>query len=139
MKNFQFACALFIAFIGSSFTLYNVPSNAVAGFDYYLEIEGIKGEARHGEQIEIHSFSWGATQTSVNLTRFQTPTVSPAIKRLAAQGTVIKKAILHIRKAGGGTEYLKYKLKDAIVSSYQTSGTSSAPMESFSLNFTKIE
>ena len=36
--------------------------DAVAGgsqFDYFLKIDGIKGEVSHKEQIDIYSFSWG--------------------------------------------------------------------------------
>ncbi len=140
MKNFQFAFALFIAFVGSSFTLSNLPSNSktVLVPDFYLEIDGVKGEARDGGQIEIESFTWGSNQTSVNISRVRTATASPAIQRLAVQGKHIKKAVLHVRKAGSD-EYLTYKLKDVLVSSYQTSGSSSRPMESFSLNYAKIE
>jgi type VI protein secretion system component Hcp len=38
-----------------------------------------------------------------------------------------------------GTEVIKWKLSDVVVSSYQNSGGSELPMEQVSLNFAKIE
>src|SRR5258705_11095969 len=38
----------------------------MSAVDYFLKIDGIKGESqdsKHGGEIEIQSFSWGATQS----------------------------------------------------------------------------
>jgi type VI protein secretion system component Hcp len=40
----------------------------MSAVDYFLKIDGIKGESqdsKHGGEIEIQSFSWGATQSLV--------------------------------------------------------------------------
>lgn len=145
MKNVPFAFALLFAFIGSSFTTLHIQPSAKPDYkialasDYLLEIDGIKGETKdkaHKETIEISSFSWGVSNKSINIEREVSP-ASNTIKRLAAQGTHIKKAILHVRKSGG--DYMHYELENVLITSYQTSGSSSQPMESFSINYTKIE
>jgi type VI secretion system secreted protein Hcp len=131
--------------------------------DYLLKIEGIKGEsgdAKHKDEIEIESFSWGATQTGsfahgggggAGKVSFQdihftmhVNAASPTLAAHCADGTHIKAAILTVRKAGKDQqEYYLIKLSDAIVSSYQSggagAGASSVPTDSFSLNYAKIE
>lgn len=130
--------------------------------DYLLEIDGIKGESHdkaHKDTIEIDSFSWGVTQEgtfargagggagkcSFSDISFTTSTnkASPMLMLSCASGKHIKKAILHVRKAGENPqEYYKITFSDVLISSYQTSGSSggdSTPMDSFSLNFAKIE
>ncbi len=67
---------------------------------------------------------------------------SPKLFLMCATGEHIKEAILTVRKSGteAPVEYLKVKLTDVVVSSYQTGGSGGdVPMESFSLNFSKIE
>ena len=59
-----------------------------------------------------------------------------------ATGRHFRTATLTCRKAGGnGIEFLKIKLSDILVSSYQSGGSAGAdlPEDSFSLNFTKID
>ena len=130
--------------------------------DYLLEIEGIKGESQdkaHKETIEVHSFSWGVSQPgtfslgagggaakcSFSDASFSTVVnkASPVLMQSAATGKHIKKAVLHVRKAGDDPqEYYTITFSDVLVSSYQSGGSSggdSLPMDSFSLNFAKIE
>ena len=130
--------------------------------DYLLKIDGIKGEssdAKHKDEIEIESFSWGATQTgsfahgsgggagkvSFQDLHFTTNVnaASPTLAAHCADGTHIKLATLTVRKAGKEQqEYYIIKLSDALVSSYQSgghSGANSVPTDQFSLNFAKIE
>lgn len=132
--------------------------------DYLLEIEGIKGESqddKHKEKIEIHSFSWGVTNSSnvgtgggggtgkASFTDLhfnkQTDKASPLLFRAAATGEHIKKAVLTARKAGGKAgqiEYLTITLTDVMVSSYQmggNSGDSSIPLDSVALRSTDIK
>lgn len=84
---------------------------------------------------------------------------SPLLALACASGQHIKSAVLTARKAGGSQEdYLEIKLSDLLVSSYQSAGDSGDPtgaqipgtpsvlpeepgevVESFALNFTKIE
>ena len=133
----------------------------MAAVDYFLKLDGVKGEstdAKHKDEIDIESWSWGLTQSGapghgggagagkatlqdfhfvMRLTR-----ASPALMRACATGQHIKTATLTGRKAGKGQmEYLTFKLQDVLVSSYQTGGSEQAdlPVDQVSLNFAKIE
>lgn len=130
--------------------------------DFLLMIDGIKGESqqdKHKDEIEIESFSWGATQQGAHgagggggagKVSFQdlhfTSRVgkhSPLLVKACATGQHIKKAMLTVRKSGGEQqEYYKLVLEDLLVSSYQSGGSEGSnalPVDQFSLNFTKIE
>ena len=132
--------------------------------DYLLEIDGIKGEShdsKHEGTIEIESFSWGVSQGALSVgsgagggagkatfqdIHFTTrlSSASPELFLTCATGQHIKKAVLHVRKAGGDQqEYYKVTLEDVLVSSYQQTGDANAndtvPTDQFSLNFSKIE
>jgi type VI secretion system secreted protein Hcp len=130
--------------------------------DYFLKITGIEGEAtdsKHKAEIDIESFSWGATQTGahgagggggagkVQMQDFhfvmKANKASPKLMLACATGEHIKDALLTCRKAGGKQEeYLKVKFTDILVSSYQTGGSeagSETPIDQIALNFGKIE
>jgi len=67
---------------------------------------------------------------------------TPMLMQYCATGQHYKKAVISVRKAGGRPdEYYTITMSDVLVSSYQTGGSSgdSRPMESLSLNFSKIE
>ena len=111
-----------------------------------------------GEQIEVFSWSWGATQsadTSVgagggagrvqlqdfNFTK-KVDKSSPTLFKACATGKHISEATLTARKAGKGQqEYMVVKFTDLIVSSYQTGGSSgdSVPTESISFSYSSID
>ena len=70
---------------------------------------------------------------------------SVKLMQACAQGKHFPKATLTVRKAGGGQqEYMTYELENVMISSYSLSPQSGAssggdrPMESLSLNYTKI-
>ncbi len=130
--------------------------------DYFLKIEGIPGESqdsKHKGEIEIESFSWGATQTGtashgggmgagrVAMQDFhfvmKVNKASPLLMRACASGEHIKSAILTCRKAGKDQqEYLTVGFSDLMVSNYQTGGSGQSdvlPLDQISLNFTKVE
>ena len=130
--------------------------------DIFLSIEGIKGEStddKHKDEIEILSYSWGATQSGTMATgggagagkvQFQdlhfTSSVSKASPLLflgCATGEHIKEATITVRKAGGQQQdYLIIKLNDVLVSSYQaggSSGSDAVPTDQISMNYAKIE
>lgn len=129
--------------------------------DFFLKIDGIKGESRdakHAGQIEIESFSWGlsnpgsagvggggaAGKVSMQDFHFVTPvsTASPQLMLGCATGKHLKQAILTVRKAGGKQEdYLTVKMTDILVSSFQQGGAGGdvQPMDQVSLNFSKVE
>jgi type VI secretion system secreted protein Hcp len=130
--------------------------------DYFLKIDGIDGESKdskHGGEIDLESFSWGATQTGahsfgggggagkVQMQDFhfvmKNNKASPKLMLACAEGEHIKKGVLTCRKAGKDQqEFLKVTMSDLLISSYQTSGSShgdEVPTDQVSLNFSKIE
>jgi type VI secretion system secreted protein Hcp len=130
--------------------------------DYLLKIDGIKGESsdsKHKDEIEIESFSWGATQSGsfasgggggagkVNFQDIHFTTrvnvASPNLMLACATGQHIKMATLTVRKAGKDQqEYYLIKMSDNLVSSYQSGGaegSNTLPVDQFSINFAKIE
>jgi type VI secretion system secreted protein Hcp len=111
-----------------------------------------------GQQIEVYSWSWGATQTAdttggggggagkVQLQDFnftkKVDRSSPSLFLACATGKHFPEATLIVRKAGKGQqEYLVVKFNDLLVSSYQTGGSSgdTAPMESISFNYSSVD
>ena len=133
-------------------------------FDAFLKIEGIQGESSdktHPGEIEIESFSWGVSNTGSVVVgggagagkavsqdfHFATSLskASPSLMLACATGRHFPTATLTCRKAGGSgqVEFLKIKLIDALVSSYQTGGVTdgdaAVPTDQFSLNFAKID
>ena len=130
--------------------------------DYFLKIDGIPGESldhKHKDEIELESFSWGATNAGtsgrgpgsgagkVAMQDFhftmKVNKASPKLMLYCANGQHIKEALLTCRKAGKEQqEFLKIKFNDLLISSYQTGGSGHAdvvPMDQISFNFVKIE
>lgn len=136
--------AFLLVIVASSFTLPAVsPEAPEAAVDYFLKLDGIDGEStddKHKNEIEILSYSLNRTAQTVQIVRKTTRKSSAKIATACAQGQHIKKAVLFVRKSGGGTEtYSKIELENVLISSYQTSASSSGiPTESFSLNYTKV-
>jgi type VI secretion system secreted protein Hcp len=113
--------------------------------DYFLKLDGIKGESadsKHKGEIDLESFSWGATQKGtsesgggggagkVQMQDFnfvmRVNTASPKLLLACATGDHIKSAVLVCRKSGGTQqEFLKWTFSDILVSSFQTSGAAS--------------
>jgi type VI secretion system secreted protein Hcp len=129
--------------------------------DYFLKIDGIKGEskdAKHKDEIDLLSFSWGATQSGTHATAggggagkvsfqdfhfvMKMSKASPLLLQACATGKHIKQADLVARKAGGTQmEYLKIKFTDVMISGYNSGGSQGGdevPVEQISLNFAKI-
>ena len=134
----------------------------MAAVDYFLKIDGIKGEshdAKHKDEIDLESWTWGETQTGthssgggggagkVSMQDFQfvmkANTASPKLLKACATGQHIKNALLTCRKAGKEQqEFLKITLTDVLVSSFQTGGSGNGglvPTDSIALNYAKIE
>ena len=129
--------------------------------DMFLKITDVKGESKddkHKDEIQIESFSWGATQlggsshgtgagggkVSMNDFHFvmQHNSASPTLFLFCANGKHLKEAKLTCRKAGGKQEnFLVVTMSDVLISNYQTggSGGGEVPMDQISLNYTKIE
>jgi len=128
--------------------------------DMFLKIGDIDGESKDSKfakWVEIDSWSWSENQSGssgrgggagtgkVSMSDFSFTKVldkaSPKLLLACANGRHIDKVEFVARKAGGKQEpYLKMKLNDVLISSYQTGGGGdSLPNESISLNFAKIE
>jgi type VI secretion system secreted protein Hcp len=131
-----------------------------AAVDYFLKIDGIEGEStddKHKGQIDVLSFSWGASNAGstgagggggAGKVQFQdihfTTTMnkaSPKLMLACATGEHIKEVVLTGQLSGKrGQQFLEIKLTDVLVTSYQSGGSSGeVPTDSFSLNFSKIE
>ena len=112
----------------------------------------------HDKWIDIESWSWGASQSAghgggggagkvsvhdISITK-NTDKSSPKLAEAVAKGKVF--SVAPTRKqvtqttTHGGQQYYEVKLEDIMVSSFQTSPSSGGdrPMESLSLNFTKM-
>lgn len=143
-----------------------VPIAHAAAVDYFLKIEGVDGESTddsHRGEIEINSFSWGASQAGIEQMSFagagggrgvgkvsvhdisitkSVDKATPVLMLSSAVGTHYPRVVLSVRKAGGDQqqEYFKVTLTDVMVSSYQLGGSQgTVPTDNFSLNFSKIE
>ena len=134
----------------------------MAAVDYFIKFDGIKGEsadAKHKDEIDVESWSWGETHAGaappgggggagkVSMQDFhfamRLNRASPGLMKACATGQHIKMATLSGRKAGKGQqEYLTFKFHDVLVSSVQTGGfedTDVVPTDQVSFNFAKIE
>lgn len=127
--------------------------------DYFLKIDGIPGESlddKHRNEIELVSFSWGASQDAgregaggagAGRARFQdfhftmrVNKASPALFLATVSGKHIKEASLSVRRAGKAQlEYLKIKFTDVLVTSFEEAGGGDVPEEMVGLAFGRIE
>lgn len=125
--------------------------------DLGKEIEGTATEKNHKNQVEL--MSWQLSESnSASWAHGGAGTVSfgdiPMSKKLdkasakifqyCAASKKIPQATLSCLRAAGNespSEYLNIKLTDCFVTSYSTGGSSGddVPIESFTLNFAKIE
>jgi type VI secretion system secreted protein Hcp len=134
----------------------------MAAVDYFIKFDGIKGEsadAKHKDEIDVESWSWGEMRTGgaaagggagagkVAMQDFhfvmRLNRASPSLMKACATGQHIKMATLTARKAGKEQhEYLTFKFHDVLVSSFQTGGSEHSdvvPIDQVSFNFAKIE
>jgi type VI secretion system secreted protein Hcp len=129
--------------------------------DMFLKLDGIDGESQdsvHKGEIDIFSYSWGvsnagslasggsgAGKASFQDLHFESglSKASPNLMLACATGKHIPSAVLTVRKAGGSQaiEFLKIKLADVLVSSYDNAGSRDGdrPEDAFSLFFAKID
>jgi type VI secretion system secreted protein Hcp len=129
--------------------------------DMFLKLDPIKGEAtdaKHKEEIDILSWSWGLSQTGaahsgtgggagkvsvqdLHFTHYIDKATTYLIKA-CTKGEHIDKGVLVVRKAGGtALEYIKITLEEILVSSVSTGGTHGDERltENVSLNFKKYK
>jgi type VI secretion system secreted protein Hcp len=128
-------------------------------FDSFLKLDGIKGESqdhKHKGEIEVLSFSWGIKQSlssgsgggqgKATFNDFSIvkhiDIASPQLMVFCCTGDHIKDGLLTVEEPNrrGGVAFLKIKLTDVLVSSYQTGGGGSeVPTDQVSFNFVKME
>src|SRR5271168_1684274 len=123
--------------------------------DYFLKLEGVPGESaddQHKNEIQIMSWSWGASQVSsvagtggsgagkADLSDFSVMTyfdkATPKFFKSIGLGTHIKSGTMNAIKSGAdGKPYLKVDFKELFVSSVQISGSSEIPTVSLSFTY----
>jgi type VI secretion system secreted protein Hcp len=112
--------------------------------DMFLKLDGIEGESadsKHGKEIDVLAWSWGASQSShagmgggvtagkvniqdLSLTKY-VDKATPTLLLNVCNGTTVKEALLTVRKAGGKAplEYLKITMKECLITSLSTGGS----------------
>lgn len=132
----------------------------MAAVDYFLKIDGITGESqdsKHKGEIELTSWSWGATNSTahaagggagagkVTFQDFQftasSSKASPQLLSSAVRGTHAKTAVLTARKKGEQpVEFLKITMSNVLVSFYKEQGptTDVVPGDEVGLLFQKL-
>ncbi len=133
----------------------------MAAVEYFLKLDGIKGgsnDAKHKDELDVDSFSWGVSSTGglvgtgagggagkaevhdFSITA-RTSVASPLLFQACASGQHIKDAVFTARSAGGGgSEFLRVALTDVVVSSFVTGGgEADSPGDSVSFGFAKVE
>jgi type VI secretion system secreted protein Hcp len=130
----------------------------MAQANYFLKIDGIKGQSEaksHKDEIELESWNWGASNAGegggglghVAMNDLSITTkdgkATPLLVLSCATGKQIDSALLTCRQATGKQEdYLKIKLSNVFISSFQTGGGGGSdlyPTGQVTLNFKKIE
>lgn len=121
----------------------------------FLKLDGITGESTnkgHKDEIEILSFSWGVAhpapvthgahgraaraQPSDVSFMVRSSVASPPLFLACATGRHLKQGIFVIETAGEQPfGFYTLTLTDVLVSSFQASGSSEVPTDSFSLAF----
>lgn len=120
------------------------------------EIKGDSAAARHEGEIEVLSWSWGASQpaaagprttglsagrvsiTDVTLMKVL-DSATPKLFELVTRGTRVPRAVLTVSKQGGDQfEYFRITLEEVKVSSLQLSAASERPSESVGLSFGRM-
>jgi type VI secretion system secreted protein Hcp len=129
--------------------------------DMFIKIDSIEGESqddKHAKDIDVLSWSWGASQSGsahvgggsgsgkvtvndLSFTKY-VDVASSSLIRACCSGEHIKEATLVVRKSGGKAplEYIKLKLSDVLVSHITTGGSGSEDRltENITLNFGKF-
>ena len=128
--------------------------------DIFAKIGDIKGEsldAKHKDEVEVLSWSWGVSQSaglapgsgaSTGKASFHDFVIthhidkaSPLLLKACATGEHIKEATITVRKAGSKAQqdYLIVKMSDVVVGNVSQSAADAATAETVSLVFAKVE
>ena len=129
--------------------------------DIFMKLDPLKGEskdAKHKDEIDVISWSWGLTQAAtwhsgsgggagkvsvhdLNFTH-HVDTASTDLMKACATGKHLAKGVLTVRKAGEHPlEFLKITLEDILVTGVQTGGSGHDEVytENVTLNFAKFK
>jgi type VI secretion system secreted protein Hcp len=111
--------------------------------DMFIKIEGIKGEAtddKHKDEIDVLSWSWGASQAGtmhvagatggkasfqdLSFTKW-VDVSTPKLLKAVSTGEQVKEVVLVVRKAAGKQqiEYVKIIMKDCLITSVSGGGS----------------
>ena len=128
--------------------------------DMFLKISDIPGDStsdKHKGEIDVLSYSWGATLpidrtsgggTATGRTQVQDfsfvkmpDSASPKLMEKVCNGNSIPEAMLTLVKAGDNPqEFMKIRMSNVLISSYQTGGSAGMlPAEQVSFAFSKVE
>jgi len=127
--------------------------------DYFLKLDGIQGESAvdgHKDEIQILSFSWGASNVSsvagtggsgagkVDLSDLSAMVFfdksTPKFFKNICAGTHIKTGTLTAIKSGANNKpYLKVDFKELFITSLQISASSEVPTVSISFTYNEIK
>jgi type VI secretion system secreted protein Hcp len=132
----------------------------MAAADYFIKFDGISGEsidAKHKDEIDVESWSWGETHavagppgsgggaSKVSMQDFHfvmgLNRASIDLMKACATGEHIKTATLSgTRGVKDQQDYLTFKFHEVLVSSFQTGSEEGVvPTDAVSFNFAKIE
>jgi type VI secretion system secreted protein Hcp len=127
--------------------------------DYYLKLDQVQGESAdkdHKDEIQIMSWSWGASQVSsvagtggsgagkADLSDFSIMAYfdksTPKFFKSICAGTHIKTGTMSAIKSGAdGKPYLKVDFQEMFVTSLQISASSEIPTVSISFSYNQIK
>lgn len=129
--------------------------------DMFLKLDGIEGESRdskHKNEIDIESFSWGASNSGsaahgtgggtgkVSMQDFTfvaaVSKASPKLFLACASGEHIRSALLTVRRSGESQqEFLKVTMSDVLISSWKHEGAAGdeVPTDQVTMNFAKVK
>lgn len=130
--------------------------------EYFLKLDGIPGESlatKHTGEIELHSWSWGASNPvhmagsgmSAGKVSFADISISKPVDKSSAKllelcctGKHVTKGIISCAKSTGDKspgDYLTIKMEEIAITSYQGGGSSgeATGAESISMAFVKCE
>lgn len=128
--------------------------------DMFLKLTNIEGESRddkHGKEIDVLAWSWGASNSGsahvgggagagkanfqdLSITKYVDKS-SPTLFDHVAKGTHIDSAILTVRKAGGTPlEYVIITMTECMITSISTGGSGGEDRltENISINFAEV-
>jgi len=121
----------------------------------FLKIDGIDGEsadAKHKGEIEIESFSWGASTPQaggsaagrVTMEDFSFTTAvtraSPKLFLACVERRRIKTALLTVRRSGvAQQDFLKVTMSDVSISSWEQTAGPERPVETVGMSFGKVQ